>query len=242
MRLIILLFLMCSLIGCNKTIRPSVNEEVVDQQIKLAEDLIENGRLEQGIKILDKSSKIQTADPQADITLATIHFKLENYELANRYYSQANIKKATFIGLIGEGKTLLHINKPHKAIKYFNNAIKIKRDREALLGMAVALDITGRNEQAKKIYVELLRNDSDDTDVINNYGMSFALSGDFEKATSIFEELTHNNFSENEYRQNLALVYLMAGNKKRAWQVAKKDISRKEFNQNSKLIDVVLSK
>lgn len=235
----LLLTLLFFLSACSQSIRPGVKNEVADQQLGLAKDLIEKRQIKQGIRLLDKSSKIQTSDPRADLMLAELHLNVGNYELANRYYSQANIKKSTSEGLLGEGKTLLLLNKPKAAINAYDKAIKIKSNssRKAVLGKAVALDANGQHEDARQLYTELIAKDPGDVDALNNYALSSAFAGNFDRAIKLTEKLIQNEADNNEYKQNLALIHLMAGDKKAAWKVAKRDISRKEFNSNARIIE-----
>lgn len=213
-----------------------LEDQAVNERIEIAGELFENGRVDQAIALLEKSSDLETSNPAPDIALAEIHYDLGNYERAEGHYRVAIRKRATFDARLGLGRTLLSLGRHEGALAELQKATKQKQSRSASLAYAVTLDAALRHGEAQAVYQSLINLDAEDLEARNNLALSIAVSGDTAGAKSMLESLTVQYPQYTAFRHNLALVHVMRGNKNKAWRLVKSDITRKAFNRNVKVI------
>ncbi|MEX1146763.1 MAG: SPOR domain-containing protein, partial [Sphingomonadales bacterium] len=86
-------------------------------------------------------------------------------------------------------------------------------------GLALALDMTGDRDGARRIYDRALSVHPNDLRLRNNHGLSLALAGETDEAVRILEGVLRDDRAGPAQRQNLALAYMLAGNERDATRV-----------------------
>lgn len=121
----------------------------------------------------------------------------------------------------GYGRVLIHMNRPKLAVGEFEKVTALKANDAGVLNLlGVALDLTGRHDDAQVRYRDSLKLRADAASVRNNLGLSLALSGKFDEALGILTVLAKDPIAEDRHKLNLALVYGLAGRRDDAAQAA----------------------
>lgn len=108
------------------------------------------------------------------------------------------------------------------------------KDWEIYSVLGIAYDYKNDFDKAMDAYKDALEISPDNTDVINNMGLSLALSGDIYGATEIFEELVKGVDSKPQYRQNLAILLALNGDMDRASELVYHDLPYDMATRNTK--------
>ena len=84
------------------------------------------------------------------------------------------------------------------------------------MGLAVALDLQGRHQEAQELYETLLQSRNGDLTLQVNYGASLIFSGEAEKAISVLSSAVRYPGAPPQARMNLALALAFMGENDKA--------------------------
>lgn len=133
-------------------------------------------------------------------------------------------------------KSLISSKKPDEAIVKLEKLISEgKKAWEVYSVLGIAYDHKNQFDEAKKAYKKALGVSPDNSDVLNNMGLSMALSGDIFGAIEIFEGLVDNVDSQPQYRQNLGILLALSGDIERASDLAYQDLPHDMATRNAKI-------
>lgn len=104
-------------------------------------------------------------------------------------------------------------------------------------GKAIAFDNAGNHVAAQEIYQKALSLSPNAATIKNNFALSLILSGKFKEAIDLLEPLAASDESSPTIRQNLALAYSLIGDDKRAQDIARKDLSPAQTDENRRLYE-----
>lgn len=124
---------------------------------------------------------------------------------------------------------------PEPALPLFERAIAVKSSPSAWNGKGIALDRLNRHEEAQEAYRKAL-DDLADTDrsVRGNLGLSLVFSEKYKEAIRLLEPLAKRDDATPTMRQNLALAYGLSGRIHDARQLALRDLTPEQAQENLK--------
>jgi len=85
-----------------------------------------------------------------------------------------------------------------KAIAYYEEALKHRRDGETLAELAATFEATGDRGRAMTYYLEAIAKGAASADILAEYAADYAAGGEFEKSLDIYEHLV-GKFPDNAY-------------------------------------------
>jgi Flp pilus assembly protein TadD len=105
-------------------------------------------------------------------------------------------------------------------------------DWRILSVQGAVLDQMGKHQEAQRYYASALRIVPDETSVLSNLGLSYALSKNLPKAEETLRQAVANPRAVPKARQNLALVVGLQGRFAEAETIARGDLSPEEATAN----------
>jgi Flp pilus assembly protein TadD len=105
-------------------------------------------------------------------------------------------------------------------------------DWRILSAQGAVLDQMGRHEEAQRYYVTALKIVPDESSVLSNLGLSYALSKDLPNAEATLRRAAAHRPVDQRVRQNLALVVGLQGRFAEAEQIASADLPPDEAAAN----------
>jgi Flp pilus assembly protein TadD len=146
----------------------------------------------------------------------------------------AAIKNDSNMVLLGEyGRALAENGDLTAALDVLSRAhTPDKPDWRILSAQGAVLDQMGRNGEARKMYDNALKIMPDEPSILSNLGLSYALTNELALAESTLRRAYANPAADMRVRQNLALVLALQGKFDEAKQVATRDLSPAEAEQN----------
>jgi len=210
-----------------------------------------------GVNVADALLKTGDARAAAGIYERLLVTQPESEVLWNRYadalYKQGHHRKAIVayekLGAIteydcsssvGMGKSHLKLGRPTIAGSFFSQCLSLDENHEnALIGRAIAFDVSGRSDLALSFYAKAISKKPEDIGLRNNYGLSLLMAGKPDAAVAEFGKIAFTEFSTVQVRQNLALAYGMIGDMNAARQVSSLDLSPDIVASNLKIYEHV---
>jgi Flp pilus assembly protein TadD len=215
---LVLLLASCSLSG---------NQPVGFQsQVAVAEQMLQNGQLERGYRILDDVSQQHGSSGPAQLALGNAYLNGAAFLKADIAYRRAIEAGRAEEGRIGLGRVALAQNKAALARQHFKSVLdRNPRSLPARNGLGVSHDLDRDHHLAIAEYRKALELDPANATALNNLGLSLALAGSAAEATGILSDLAGSNLSDPVIRQNLAIAYMVTGREQDAYRLATTDIS-----------------
>lgn len=147
---------------------------------------------------------------------------------------QATIHNPKNTMLLGAyGRALADTGAFSQALEVFNRAhTPDQPDWRILSAQGAVLDQMGRHDEARRYYTTALKIAPDESSVLSNLGLSYALSKDLPKAEGLLRRASEQKGAEQRVRQNLALVVGLQGRYAEAETIARGDLSPEEASAN----------
>lgn len=131
------------------------------------------------------------------------------------------------------GKALVEEGRAFEAVRYLEIASEARRDDwRAVSAYGVALDQIGEHDLARAKYDEALGISPQNSTILNNKGLSFALDGDLPAAIKTLRAATANRGADARVRQNLALALAINGDMREAERLARSDLPPQVAERN----------
>ena len=131
------------------------------------------------------------------------------------------------------GRALIAVGKPEKAITPLTEAVSTGlNDWQTYSALGIANDQLGRHAKARNLYRQAQRLSPENTAILNNLALSWALSGDLDRSLMILERANKMPEVTAQVRQNLALLYGIKGDDKRAHELARLDLPEESAQAN----------
>lgn len=132
----------------------------------------------------------------------------------------------------GLGNALISMEQPKAAITQFEYAMTERDDPRHFNGIGVAHDMLGQHGAAQAYYRTGLEVDPDNTELLNNLGLSLAISGKFNNAVSVLKRIAYRPGATSRHRLNLALALGLAGRMVEAADLARRDLDETSVRNN----------
>jgi Flp pilus assembly protein TadD len=131
------------------------------------------------------------------------------------------------------GRALIASGKPGRAVTPLTEAISTGlRNWQAYSALGIANDQLGRHTKARSYYLEAQILSPENTAILNNMALSWAMSGDLDRSLVILERASKLPDVSAQIRQNLALLYGVKGDAKRAHELALLDLPEDSAREN----------
>lgn len=138
------------------------------------------------------------------------------------------------------GRLYFKLRRPSESAAFFEKALDLNpRNVRALIGRGVALDLTGRFEQAQASYMAALELSPGDVRAQNNLALSHAFAGNFARAVEIMYPIATSPSATKRMRQNLALIYGLMGNGELAASISRRDLDEDTVQSNLRFYEVL---
>jgi Flp pilus assembly protein TadD len=133
------------------------------------------------------------ADPALRIELGETLTDAGDHDQAYEAIDQAlqgatgEVREAGYVAL---GRLFFKLRRPTESAAYFEKAlVENPRNLRAMIGRGVALDITGKFDQAQAVYLKALEVAPGDLRAQNNLALSYAFAGNFARAVEILHPM-----------------------------------------------------
>lgn len=202
-----------------------------------------NGELEAAVRLYraaltgvkdDKALRIELGE-----TLTDAGDYEQSYEAINGALQDARpeIREAGYVGL---GRLFFKLRRPTESASFFDKALEENPGNlRALIGRGVALDLTGRFEQAQSAYLAALNLAPGDLRAQNNLALSYAFAGNFARAVEIMHPMATAPSATPRLRQNLALIYGLMGNGELAASISRRDLDEPTVQSNLRFYELL---
>ena len=156
---------------------------------------------------------------------------------------QASIRNPHDKRLLGAyGRALAEVGNYSQALEVFSRAHTPEMpDWRILSAQGAVLDQLGRYEEARRYYASALKIVPEDSSVLSNLGLSYALAKDLKKAETTLRRATVQAGVSPRARQNLALVVGLQGRFSEAESIARADLPPEEAAANVEYLKAMLA-
>jgi Flp pilus assembly protein TadD len=225
------------MLGASACANSNSNHTSVKEQVRIGERFLTSGQYDRAYKLLDTIAENNPSSTVAVLALGDAYFRQGAFLKASASYQKAIDLRARQEGWLGLGKVELARNNPDAALSKFQKVLAQKQnDVEALNGMGIAYDISGRHDVAQAFYKRVLALAPSNKQAHNNLSLSLALNGKPLVALARIAELSRSNLSDKTIRQNLAIIQYMSGYAKQALRTAMLDLTESQAQQNFKTL------
>lgn len=184
-------------------------------RIELGETLTDAGDYDQAYEAIDQALQQATADTR----------------------DAREAREAAYVGL---GRLFFRLRRSSESAAFFEKAlVENPRNLRAMIGRGVALDLTGRFEQAQASYLQALELAPGDMRAQNNLALSFAFAGNFARAVEIMHPMATAPTATPRLRQNLALIYGLMGNGELAASISRRDLDEATIQSNLRFYELL---
>lgn len=202
-----------------------------------------NGELETAVRLFRSALSSGTANGALRIELGEALTDAgdfdQAYEAINASLQEydVSVREAGYVAL---GRLFFRLRRPSESAAFFDKALDINaRNIRALIGRGVALDLTGRFDQAQASYLAALEVSPGDARAQNNLALSHAFAGNFARAVEIMYPMATAPNASKRLRQNLALIYGLMGNGELAASISRRDLDEETVQNNLRFYEVL---
>jgi Flp pilus assembly protein TadD len=217
--------------------------EATGETIARARAARANGELETAVRLYRVAMPAMIADPALRIelgeTLADAGDHDQAYEAIDQALQSAT-GEAREAGYVALGRLFFKLRRPTESAAYFEKAlVENPRNLRAMIGRGVALDITGKFDQAQAVYLKALEVAPGDLRAQNNLALSYAFAGNFARAVEILHPMATAATATPRLRQNLALIYGLMGNGELAASISRRDLDEATIQGNLRFYELL---
>jgi Flp pilus assembly protein TadD len=170
---------------------------------------------------------------------AALNYAAALRQLDRKQQSVAVLQKAVLAHpddkdvLAAFGKTLAANGQLDQALNIIRRAQQPDRpDWRLISAEAAILDQQGKNDEARKLYVQAQTYAPEEPSILSNLGMSYLLTGDLDKAEETLRKASALPGADGRVRQNLALAVGLQGRFGEAEKIASADLSPEQAAAN----------
>lgn len=162
---------------------------------------------------------------------------------ATSVLQQASFKNADNKALLGAyGRALAEIGNYQQALEVLSRAHTPDQPNWRILSaQGAVLDQMGRHQEAKRYYASALKIVPDESSVLSNLGLSYALAKDLPNAEATLRRAVAQPGADPRARQNLALVVGLEGRFGEAEVIARADLPPDDAAANVAYLKQMLS-
>ncbi len=147
---------------------------------------------------------------------------------------QASIANPHYKGLLGAyGRALAEVGRYDQALEVLSRAHTPDQPDWRILNVQGAVfDQLGRHEDARRHYASALKIKPDESSILSNLGLSYALVNDLKRAEEYLRQAARQPDAAPKARQNLALVIGLQGRLAEAETIVRADLPPAEAEAN----------
>ncbi|MBL8698375.1 MAG: tetratricopeptide repeat protein [Alphaproteobacteria bacterium] len=202
-----------------------------------------NGEIEVAVRLLRAALTAAGTNPPLRIELGEALTDAGDYDQAYEAINASlqeqdpQVREAGYVAL---GRLFFKLRRPSESASFFDKALDVNpRNVRALIGRGVALDLTGRFDQAQSSYMAALEVAPGDARAQNNLALSHAFAGNFARAVEIMYPMATAPNATKRLRQNLALIYGLMGNGELAASISRRDLDEETVQNNLRFYEVL---
>lgn len=202
-----------------------------------------NGELETSVRLYRAAMTAAREDQALRVELGETLTDAGDYEQAYEAINQSlqqstgEVREAGFVAL---GRLFFKLRRPTESAAFFEKALaENPRNLRALIGRGVALDLTGKYDQAQTSYLAALELAPGDLRAQNNLALSYAFAGNFARAVEIMHPMATAPTATPRLRQNLALIYGLMGNSELAASISRRDLDEATIQSNLRFYELL---
>jgi len=202
-----------------------------------------NGELETAVRLYRAAMTAAREDQALRVELGETLTDAGDYEQAYEAINQSlqqstgAVREAGYVAL---GRLFFKLRRPTESAAFFEKAlVENPRNLRALIGRGVALDLTGKFDQAQTAYLAALELSPGDTRAQNNLALSYAFAGNFARAVEIMHPMATAPTATPRLRQNLALIYGLMGNSELAASISRRDLDEATIQSNLRFYELL---
>ncbi|MBM3521792.1 MAG: tetratricopeptide repeat protein [Alphaproteobacteria bacterium] len=226
-------------VGIDQAGEPNANPDLIAR----ARAARANGELEVAVRLLRAALAVSTKDDRLRIELGEALTDAGDYDQAYDAINtalQGEDRAVRESGYVALGRLFFKLRRPSESAAFFDKALDVDpRNVRALIGRGVALDLTGRFEQAQASYLAALEVAPGDPRAQNNLALSHAFAGNFARAVEILYPMATAPHATKRLRQNLALVYGLMGNGELAASISRRDLDEETVQNNLRFYEIL---
>lgn len=202
-----------------------------------------NGELETAVRLYRAALPSTSTNLALRVELGETLTDAGDYEQAYEAIDQAlrqSTGEAREAGYVALGRLFFKLRRSTESADFFEKALaENPRNLRAMIGRGVALDLTGRFEQAQAAYLQALELAPGDLRAQNNLALSYAFAGNFARAVEIMHPMATAPTATPRLRQNLALIYGLMGNGELAASISRRDLDEATIQSNLRFYELL---
>ena len=197
----------------------------------------------QNAEVTGENFRKNPNDPDAAIQYAKALRALGQHTQAVAVLEQAALHSPNNRPLIGAyGRALSDVGQYKQAFDVLERAhTPDNPDWRILSAQGAVLDQLGRHQEAQRYYSSALKIVPEESSVLSNLGLSYALAKDLPQAEKTLRRATATQNSDPRVRQNLALVVGLQGRYAEAESIARSDLPPDEAASNVAYLKQMMS-
>jgi len=182
-------------------------------------------------------------DPETAIRYAEALRQTTQRAQAVAVLEQASIANPHYKGLLGAyGRALAEVGRYDQALEVLSRAHTPDQPDWRILNVQGAVfDQLGRHEDARRHYASALKIKPDESSILSNLGLSYALVNDLKRAEDYLRQASQQPDVAPKARQNLALVIGLQGRFDEAEAIARRELSPDQAAANIAYLRQMLS-
>ena len=222
--------------GCSNSTKPDVasSDKSPDSITRIALAAHQSGDPQLAITLFKNGLAHHPDHGGLNLGFGKVLLAQQNYDDAIHAFKKAlHSSRTKSEALKGLGKTQLSLNMPKIAYGYFQEAVTLRpKDKLALNGCGVSLDLQGKHALAEKSYRLALEIDPMDANIKSNLGLCLALGGKHAESIAQLKKITSQAGSTKKFRHNLAIAYGFSGDYKSAEKILSQDMEEDAVQHN----------
>lgn len=205
-----------------------------DQLVRIASASASSGDLSLAMKLYRDASKKAPRDPTPWIGLGDTMVSARLLDQATEAYDNAlNLEPASPGVKLGMARIHLMLEQAPEARALLEEVQETQPENWRIYNsLGVSEDLAKNHARAQDYYLQALDFSPRNLSVLTNYSLSLALEGNYADAISLLEDVIEEPSATARHRQNLALVYGLAGSENNAKQMARRDLSDRDVENN----------
>jgi len=178
--------------------------------------------------------RANTKDAEAAIRYAQALRATEQRAQAAAVLEQSSMENPHNKQVLGAfGRALADVGRYEQALDVLERAhTPDQPDWHILNVQGAVLDQLGRHAEARRHYASALKMHPDDSSILSNLGLSYALTNELKRAEEVLRKAASRPAAAPKVRQNLALVIGLQGHFAEAEQIVSADLPKAEAEAN----------
>lgn len=209
--------------------------------LKLARAARDAGDLHSAVNLYKSAISHPPVDDHVRVELGEAQLGTGAIDAAIATFNKVGAKSPAQLGAaLGLERAELMLREPAKALVHADRAVALApRNKRALVGRGVALDMLGHHAKAQASYRAAVAIDPYDVAARSNLALSLALTRQYDEAIRIMTPIARAPSATPRLRQNLALIYGLKGDQSAARALSRSDLTVQQTDGNMQFFAMV---